>query len=660
MEQPIEKGKKDFRLPLEVWRTGGQFTRRDLAPIGLIFLFEIVLAGGDLVEVIPQFGGLVANPLFPYYHEIHDLLALILALYAAHKIAPVVGTGALLWFLVLHIPYAWMVLPDNLPELARLCVMVIAGLLGVRIISIRSRLETRLSTLASELEARQKTERRRADELSILNQIAMVGIEATSIEPLLGNAVQIIDDVLHPDFFGVGLVDESLGVLRIYRSTRFMRGERLTFPLGRGVAGKVIETGQPCRIADVAADPVYFSVNQGTRSELCVPLKVGNRVIGMINLESTQPNFFSEEDESLMMTFAGQLATSIERARLFQAEQRQREEAETLREAGAVVAATLRQDEAIELILQQLARVVPYDSASVMLWFEERPGSGEGYLEIVGGRGWADPSVVIGMRFQVPGDNPNTIVIRERQPYILTSAALVHSEFHKKPHDHIQSWLGVPLIVGDRMIGMLAVDNTIQSFYTPDHARLVTAFANQVAIAVENARLFGRIEQLAIIDSLTGLYNRRHFIELAGTEFQRARRYQRPLALILFDSDHFKKVNDTYSHAAGDQVLQAIAGHCRDAMRNVDIMGRYGGEEFIILLPENDIRGAATVAERLRRCVAERPIQTDRAAVYITISLGIAGLSDDCPDLGALLEQADAAMYAAKSSGRNRVEAYRG
>ncbi len=660
MKQPIENGKRRDHFPLQTWRDIGQFTRRDAVGIGLIFLFEIALAGGDLVEVIPLFSGFVAHPLFPYYHEIHDLLALILALYAAHKLTPAVGAGALLWFLALHIPYAWLVLPDKLPELARLGVMVAAGLLGVRIISIRSRLEERLNALAAQLETQRSIERRRADELSILNRLAMLGIEATGVEPLLANAAQIIDDVLHPDFFGVGLVDESLGVLRIYRSTRFTRGERLTFPLGQGVAGKVIETGLPRRIADVAADPFFFEVNPGARSELCVPLKVGKRVIGLINLESTQLDFFSEGDENLMMTFAGQLATSIERVRLFQAEQRQREEAETLREAGAVVAATLRQDEAIQLILQQLARVVPYDSASVLLWFEERPGTGEGYLEIVGGRGWADPSVVIGMRFPVPGDNPNTIVIRNRQPYILDNAALMHSEFHKKPHDHIQSWLGVPLIVGERMIGMLAVDNTMQAFYTPDHARLVTAFANQVAIAVENARLFGRVEQLAITDSLTGLYNRRHFLDLAENEFQRARRYQRPLALILFDIDHFKKVNDTYSHAAGDQVLQAIAGHCRDAMRNVDIMGRYGGEEFIILLPENDVNGASVVAERLRLCVAERPIQTDRALVSITISLGIADLTGDCSDLATLLERADAAMYTAKSFGRNRVEQFRG
>lgn len=562
MEKSAIRKEHDDSLTVQTLRENEHSVRANYLIIGFAFLILTVLAGGDLLEVIPRFSTLVAHPLFPFYHEAHDLLALIVVLYAAHKISPAIGFRAILWFLALHIPYAYLVFPDQLPEMVRLGVMIIAGLLGIRIIAEQSRLAMQLNELAGELETQRSVERRRADEMSILNRIATVGIDAMNVDLLLEEAVQLIDETLHPDFFGVGLVDEALGVMRVHRSTRLIQGERLTFPLGRGIAGQVIETGEPRRIPDVSREPAYVSVNSGTHSELCVPLKVGKRVIGMINIESVQPGFFSEDDERLMMTFAGQLATSIERVRLFQAEQRQRQEAETLREIGAVVAASLRQDEAIELILLQLARVVPYDSASVLLWFDEPDRSGSGYLEIVGGRGWADPSVVIGTRFPVPGDNPNTTVIQQRKPYILANAPDEHVVFHQEPHSHIHSWLGVPFIVGDRVIGMLAIDHTRPAYYTTDHARLVTAFANQVAIAIENARLFGRVEQLAITDGLTGLYNRRHFLELAEYEFQRARRYQRPLSVIMFDIDHFKKVNDTYNHAVGDQVLRALATHC--------------------------------------------------------------------------------------------------
>ena len=655
MEKPVIGKKEEKTSPTQIQREHSRFVPANDLIASFIFLILTILAAGDLLKVLPYFSALVAQPFFPFFHETHDLLALTVVLYAAHKLSPAIGYRALLWFSILHIPYIYMVFPRELPELVRLGAMIVVGALGVHIIVVRGRLEVQLNQLASELETQRRVERRRADEMSILNRIAMVGIDATNVDPLLENAVQIIDDILHPDFFGVGLVDEALGVMQIYRSTPFIQGERLTFPLGRGVAGQVIETGEPRRIPDVSREPVYRPVNPGTRSELCVPLKVGKRTIGMINIESVQFDFFSEDDERLIMTFAGQLATSIERVRLFQAEQRQRREAETLREAGAVVAATLRQDKAIELILQQLARVVPYDSAAVMLWHEEPPRSGAGYLEIVGGQGWANPSVVIGMRFPIPGDNPNTIVIQKREPYILVNAPDSYAAFHQEPHSHIHSWLGVPLIVGDRLIGMLSVDHTRQAYYTTDQARLVTAFANQVAIAIENTRLFGRVEQLAITDGLTGLYNRRHFLELAEHEFQRARRYRRPLAAIMFDIDHFKHVNDTYSHAVGDQVLQALATHCRDSLREIDFIGRYGGEEFAVLLPETDILAAKAVAERLRRCMAENPVHTDQGPITVTISLGVATITDDCPDLAKLLDRTDVALYAAKSSGRNRI-----
>ena len=518
------------------------------------------------------------------------------------------------------------------------------------------------------------------------------------------------------------------------------------------------------------------------------------------------------------------LADSLDemRARLkvsVEAQARRAQEAETLQQAGAVVAASLRQDEAIERILEQLARVVPYDSASVMLL-------GEGYLEIVGGRGWADPAEVVGLRFPIPGDNPNTLVIQQGRLHILGDAPSEYAAFGEGPQRHIHSWLGVPLIVGERVIGMLSVDNAQPNFFTPNHARLAAAFADQVsiaienarlfteakkhaeqlralraaghaltsdlrieavlqtliettrqlvgasyaalgvldedgrlsqfhttgitdaerqkigegpkglgllgaliregapirvadiardarsigfppnhppmktfmgvpivahgkvmgslyltekmngqiftqddedlvvglaadaAIAIENARLFGKVEQLAITDSLTGLHNRRHFLELAEHEFQRARRYNRPLSITMLDIDHFKRVNDTYGHATGDQVLRAVAARCRETLRTIDFMGRVGGEEFALLFPENDLDGARVAAERLCQCVAEAPIQTDRGSVSVTISLGVAAIAADCPDLKTMLERVDSALYAAKNAGRNRVETY--
>ena len=616
----------------------------------VVFLMLTLLAMGDILEIIPYFAPIVANPLFPYFHEIHDLLALMVALYAAHSLSPKAGWWAIAWFFCLHIPYAYGVFPRESPELTRLIILISVAIFGVRIIAIRSRLATQLNELATDLEIQRAAALRRADELTILHGIATLGVEATSVDTLVENAIQIIDNVLHPDYFGVGLLDPAAGGLRVFRSQHTAQGESLTMPMGQGVAGQVLTTGRPRRIPDVSREPIFHSVNPDVRSELCVPLKVGERVIGLINIESKQLDAFSADDERLLGTFAGQMVTAIEKVRLLQLAQRRAQESETLRQAGAVVTSTLDQDETIERILVQLERVIPYYSASVQLL-------GEGYVEIVGGRGWPDPATILGIRFPIPGDNPNTLVIQQRKPLILGDAGLVYAAFREEGHAaHIRSYLGLPLIVGDQVIGMLTVDHTELNYFTQDHVRLVSAFADQVALAMQNARLFSEIQQLATTDSLTGLHNRRQFMELAKREFGRAQRYQRPLVAIMLDIDHFKQVNDTYGHAVGDQVLRTVAERCQKTVREIDILGRYGGEEFITFLLETELDGAYLIAERLRTAIAGISIDAGSGLqVNVTASLGVAQIDEHTTSLEILIARADQALYVAKHKGRNRV-----
>jgi diguanylate cyclase (GGDEF)-like protein len=171
--------------------------------------------------------------------------------------------------------------------------------------------------------------------------------------------------------------------------------------------------------------------------------------------------------------------------------------------------------------------------------------------------------------------------------------------------------------------------------------------------ALENA--LREVQRLAITDSLTNLYNRRHFSKVGEGEVQRARRYQRPLSAIMLDIDHFKRVNDTYGHTVGDQILQGVAESCRQELRGVDVVGRYGGDEFVILLPENDLATAEQVAERLRKSIAQRQLNNTRGPATVTASLGVATIDGKSPTLETLLSRADQALYSAKQKGRNRV-----
>ncbi len=162
--------------------------------------------------------------------------------------------------------------------------------------------------------------------------------------------------------------------------------------------------------------------------------------------------------------------------------------------------------------------------------------------------------------------------------------------------------------------------------------------------------------QQATHDALTGLFNRRHVEDLLRAEVERAQRHARPLAVAMLDADHFKNINDTYGHPTGDDVLREISARCRKTLRANDILGRYGGEEFVIVFPETNVEEAGAVAERMRAAVAANPIQVGGHALDVTVSIGVSAYAPG-HNVERLVERADAALYTAKQDGRNRVRA---
>jgi diguanylate cyclase (GGDEF)-like protein len=184
---------------------------------------------------------------------------------------------------------------------------------------------------------------------------------------------------------------------------------------------------------------------------------------------------------------------------------------------------------------------------------------------------------------------------------------------------------------------------------------IMSIFAKQIGVSLERARLFQEVQSLALTDPLTGLQNRRSLFELGRVEFARAQRMKRSFCCMMLDLDHFKHINDEYGHLIGDQVLQEFAKRCEHSVREVDLVGRYGGEEIMILLPETDRETSMQVAERLRTTIASRPIQVFGKEVSVTVSIGLATQDENTNDLETLIARADQALYIAKHKGRNRV-----
>jgi two-component system cell cycle response regulator len=217
--------------------------------------------------------------------------------------------------------------------------------------------------------------------------------------------------------------------------------------------------------------------------------------------------------------------------------------------------------------------------------------------------------------------------------------------------------VAVPLRSGNRILGVLALyGRRSGDRFGPDEVHVLQSLVRQAETAIENTFLYEEATRLSITDGLTGLWNRRLFDLRLSEELQRAIRFQEPFGLILIDLDHFKAVNDRFGHQAGDAVLVEVARRLTDATREVDVVTRFGGEEFALILPKTPVAGTMRLANKVREVVAEQPFAAGDASIPLTVSVGAACYPEHGLSAPELVAAADAALYRAKDGGRDRVE----
>jgi two-component system cell cycle response regulator len=224
------------------------------------------------------------------------------------------------------------------------------------------------------------------------------------------------------------------------------------------------------------------------------------------------------------------------------------------------------------------------------------------------------------------------------------------------PEASLQAFASFPITTNGRLTGLLSLGGRAAGRIDADTHAFLAQVANQAHIVVENARLVERLRDLAVRDSLTGLYNHRHAMELLAAEFGRVGRYAAGVSLLMLDLDQFKRINDEHGHPAGDSVLKETARLIQETLRSVDVVGRYGGEEFVALLPHTSPEEAAATAERIRRRVEGHVFWFGTSPLHVTVSIGVASYpSSEVDSPQALVREADRALYRAKEAGRNRV-----
>jgi diguanylate cyclase (GGDEF)-like protein len=336
----------------------------------------------------------------------------------------------------------------------------------------------------------------------------------------------------------------------------------------------------------------------------------------------------------------------LEREHRLDDEQRRRRWAEALHDLIHRVSSQRDERAIAEHLIDTLTNFIDYEQA---MFYAER----EGALHLLASRGisageqaflehWPQqqPQLVARLR-----QTPKALLLSPEDAATLAGGG--------KPGRH--HYLAVPLPSGNGF-RLLLVGRPSRELNT-QQVEVAAAMAKQVSMALDNAQLIQDLEDLATTDGLTRLYNRRHFMERAESEFLRSQRYRRELSVFLIDADHFKAINDTHGHEAGDRTLRALAAACRAGMRQLDVIGRYGGEELVVLLPETSAAVAQETAERLRRSVEQLCIPAAMGEIKLSVSIGVATAGPHTESVAALINQADRALYEAKRGGRNRVVA---
>jgi diguanylate cyclase (GGDEF)-like protein len=321
----------------------------------------------------------------------------------------------------------------------------------------------------------------------------------------------------------------------------------------------------------------------------------------------------------------------------------------SLYEVGQTISASLHLDQLLTTTMRRVAQTTGIESYGLFVNEEEKNGL---VAKSVSGAA-AQALQQLSLR---AGEGLAGQVCRTRAPEMHTAAAAM--PWPDVPRT-ARSVIAVPLIGRDRVLGALLLYSVSPSAFSERELAYFTAIGKQLSIALDNATLHRRATELSYHDPLTGLFNRRYLEEALETEVRRAGRYALPLSLNMLDIDHFKGFNDTFGHTRGDEVLRAVSQRLREQTRNADIVTRYGGEEFVVILPMTTKPHARLVAEKLRAAIAAAVIaDAGPEGARITISVGVSTFPEDSSTATGLLQAADAALYAAKDRGRNRVEAF--
>jgi diguanylate cyclase (GGDEF)-like protein/PAS domain S-box-containing protein len=497
---------------------------------------------------------------------------------------------------------------------------------------------------------------KREFQISLLNQITQISLETSDLKEMLKFQATLLLETFSPD--GVVFAFSNGDLRKITKGfassfdmaidktlNKLVEDPIFSFQLAEFSNSIVTKDTTHANIKDPALHNPFRAYNLRTLSADGIHL--GSVTIGFIDTRIFDPgelDFFEQAAKQIALAISKNLSVFIanERAR----------EAESLREASATLTSTLKLQEILEKILVTAARAIPSAQKGLLFLLDPEKRS----FLVRAQYGYEDKNIFSILLNEHEGLAGKAVT--EKQALIIKDVRseknTILSNQNKEASEQ-NSWIVAPLIQLGKVFGVIELSAANTDVFSENDLKVLISFADTVTAAIQNAQLHAEVEQIAITDALTGLYNRRGFIELGEREMQRSIRTNAPLSILILDVDFLKQINDEYGHHAGDQVLQEIAECCRKTFRQIDLLARYGGDEFAVLLPDTPLDHATDAAKRLHQSISDQILSFEGKQIKLSASIGLAEFDKSLNSINDFFDRADKALYFAKNKGRNTI-----
>lgn len=450
---------------------------------------------------------------------------------------------------------------------------------------------------------------------------------------------------------------DSKGNLAIFESCTDRTLTSGPLSAAEGIFSAALSRREPISISGKRAahhSPVYAEP-QVVGTVAAIPLFEEGQARGVLLVDREEEKAFTERELQTLVRSGDFVLRSVQNERVYAQLERANREQSKLYRAVESLSSAMTEAQVIEVGVESAREVASFDFAAVTL-FHRKGGTHE--ICAVSGQG-ADN--LVGRTFRHNAGLVSMVVAnRQALPYrgeYDPSRQTVFARGNEPPK--MPSLLVLPLLVHEKVLGTLVLGSSEKHAFRANVRPALEVLSSHMAVSLSGARMLKRLEEQATTDGMTGLLNKRTLIVEAERRIKVAKRFGKPVSLLVCDIDHFKKVNDTYGHDVGDVVIKGLGEVLRRIKRDTDAVGRFGGEEFVILCEQTDEEGGKNLAERIRRELEATTFQTELGPLHVTCSVGVAPFPIAGHDWATLFKATDEALYVSKREGRNRVTVWR-